>query len=365
MRKNSVREVVNTQMTDELNDPGVRSDLNRYSRQIRFAPIGTKGQEKMIKARVLLIGVGALGSVTAEILARSGVGFLRLVDRDFVDISNLQRQSLFVERDAQAGIPKAVAAAKALGEINSQIAIESVIADVTPDNIGELANGVDLILDGTDNFEIRFLINDYSIREKIPWIYTGCLGADGQSLNILPGQSPCLRCLMPEGPPAVTDTCDTAGVVGPIVHVMSAIQALEAIKFLSGNESHLIKGLQVVSMWDARSRVVPLDRLLENSNCLTCQQGRFEWLEEGRFTQAVRLCGRNSVQINPAAKQPLDLSSLETRLRTVAAEVICNAFLVRFKTDGKRVTVFADGRAIIEGTDDFVVAKSIYTRFLG
>ncbi|MEQ1905932.1 MAG: ThiF family adenylyltransferase [Pirellulaceae bacterium] len=352
-------------MTDESLDRFDLGELSRYSRQIRFSPIGIAGQEKLRKGRVLLIGVGALGSVTAEILARAGVGFLKLVDRDFVDVSNLQRQSLFVERDAQAGIPKVVAAAKAIHEINSTVSVESVIADVTPQNIAELASGVDLILDGTDNFEIRFLINDLSVREQIPWIYTGCLGADGQSLNILPGKGPCLRCLMPEGPPTITDTCDTAGVVGSIVHVMSAIQALEAIKFLSGNESQMTMGMQVVSMWDARSRVVPLDRLFENSDCATCRQRRFEWLEEGRFTQVVRLCGRNSVQINPAGKQPLELVALEARLRTVATEVVSNAFLVRFKADGKRVTVFADGRAIIEGTDDFVIAKSIYTRYLG
>lgn len=341
------------------------SNFDRYSRQIRFAPIGVEGQRRLAKSRVLIVGVGALGSVTAEILARAGVGYLRLVDRDFVDLSNLQRQSLFDEDDARQGTPKAMAACQRLSRINSEIAYEPIVADVVPRNLAELGTGVDLILDGTDNFEIRFLLNDYCVRESVPWIYTGCLGADGQTMVVRPNVSPCLRCLMPDGPPGAVDTCDTAGVLGPIVHVMAAIQALEAIKILCGNDAALVSGLQVISMWTGRTRVLPLKNLREGINCPTCKLRKFEWLEGNRFTETVRLCGRNSVQINPGSTIEVNLDRLAKRLADLGFAVTQNPFLLRFSTTENRLTIFADGRAIIEGTDDFSIAKSLYGRFIG
>ncbi len=338
---------------------------DRYSRQIRFQPLGREGHECLAAGKVLLVGVGALGTVTAEILARAGVGFLRLVDRDFVDLSNLQRQSLFDERDAREGTPKAIAARNRLRQINSEISIESIVADVTPRNVVEFSRDVDLILDGTDNFEIRFLLNDLAVREGKPWIYTGCLGSDGQMLVVHPGSTPCLRCLMPLGPPGTIDTCDTAGVLGPIVYTMAAWQAMEAIKILSHNDHAVAAGLHVVSLWNHRTRVLPLDRLRDENKCPTCFARRFEWLEGNRFSETIRLCGRKSIQINPGDSQQRDLAKLAERIAAAGLSIQCNPYYVRFVIDPQRITVFADGRAIIEGTDDTTLARALYTRFVG
>lgn len=338
---------------------------DRYSRQVRFQPLGSVGHERLAAGKVLLVGVGALGTVTAEILARAGVGFLRLVDRDFVDMSNLQRQSLFDERDAREGTPKVIAARDRLRQINSEITLEPIVADVTPRNVVEFARDVDLILDGTDNFEIRFLLNDLAVREGKPWIYTGCLGSDGQMLVVRPGVTPCLRCLMPQGPPGTIDTCDTAGVLGPIVYTMAAWQAMEAMKILSRNDHAVATGLHVVSLWNHRTRVLPLNRLREQSECPTCFARRFEWLEGNRFSETIRLCGRNSIQINPGDSQQRDLAKLAERIAAAGLPIQRNPYYVRFIVDPHRITVFADGRAIIEGTDDTTLARSLYTRFVG
>ncbi len=339
-------------------------DNDRYSRQIRFGPIGAGGQQRFDQARVLVIGVGALGSASSEMLARAGVGFLRLVDRDFVDWSNLQRQSLYCERDVKEGLPKAIAAANRLREINSNITIDPVVADVLPTNIGELAQDMDLIVDGTDHFDIRFLINDISIVLGVPWVFGGCLGAEGQVMTIVPGETPCLRCWMPDGPPMQTDTCDSVGVIGPIVQLVASLQVAEVMKVLVDAREAICGGLQAFSLWDSRFRQISGANLRDGKNCLACDQKSFEWLYGEKFTSATKLCGRNSVQISPGIARQLDLGRLADTLKA-AHSVTHNAYLLRVTVDTLRVTAFADGRAIIEGTEDVAQARTLYTRLFG
>ena len=247
-------------------------DKLRYSRQIRFPHVGETGQAQLRDARVLLVGCGALGSTIADTLVRAGVGFLRIVDRDFLEISNLQRQVLFDENDVEQMLPKAVAAAQHLKRINSTAAIEPIVADVDAGNIEGFAKDVDLIMDGSDNFEIRFLINDVSVKHSIPWVYGGCLGADGQTMTILPGQTGCLNCLMLDGPPppGTTPTCDSFGILSPIINVIASIQSLEAIKILTKQYDAVSKKLQVFSLWDNQMRSIDLSQLRDTVDCPTC-----------------------------------------------------------------------------------------------
>ena len=343
---------------DNLND--------RYSRQIRFPHIGQGGQEKLSAARVTLIGCGALGSVIAETLARAGVGFLRIVDRDFLEISNLQRQSLFNEEDVKSGLPKAIAAAARLRQINSTIEVEPVVADVMSENIRDLVDGSDLILDGTDNFEIRFLINDVSIATETPWIYGGCLGSDGQMMVVLPGETACLHCLMIDGPPApgTSDTCDSFGILAPIINVVASFQAMEAIKLLSGNISAVNRKLNVFEMWSNTVRQMDISGLRASVDCPACKRKQLDWLDGQKESRSVVLCGRNAVQVSFANREKIALDELADKLSGVT-EVQVNAFLVRFQVDEFSVTVFRDGRAIISGTDDLAVAKRVYAQYVG
>ncbi len=340
-------------------------NLDRYVRQMRYPPLGEAGQRRLAAGRALICGCGALGSMLASTLARAGVGFLRIVDRDFVELNNLQRQVLFDEDDVAADLPKAVAAANKLRKINSAIEIEPVVADVNHANILALGQGVDVIVDGTDNFETRFLINDLAVRENLPWVYGGCVGAEGQTMTILPGETPCLRCLIQESPPPGTlPTCDTAGILGPIVGVIASIQACEALKILSGNRQAVSRVLSVVELWDNRIRQVQVASLREAVDCPTCRRREFPWLAGERGSRAAVLCGRNAVQLSPPSGQSLSLDELARKLEGVG-QVRRNPFLLRLTVDDYVVTVFADGRAIVGGTDDLAVARTVYAKYIG
>ncbi len=340
------------------------TNLERYIRQMRYPPLGEQGQQRLSKSRVLVCGCGALGTVLANTLVRSGVGAVRIVDRDFVEISNLQRQVLFTEDDVAAQLPKAIAAAEKLRRINSAVEIEPIVADVDHTNIAKLCENVDMIVDGTDNFEIRFLINDFSVKHGLPWVYGGCLGAEGQSMTILPGETACLRCLMQEcPPPGSTPTCDTAGIVGPIVNVIASIEALEAIKVLSGNREAVSRQLTVVEMWDNCFRQVDISSLREQVDCPTCKRGEFPWLTGQQGSRSAVLCGRNAVQLTYPDSSVV-LEDLARQLEEVG-QVNRNQFLLRLKVEKYEITVFPDGRAIIGGTDNVAEARTVYAKYIG
>ena len=347
------------------NEPQPTDPLARYVRQMRYSPLGEEGQKRLTESTVLLCGCGALGTVLANTLARAGVGHLRIVDRDFIELNNLQRQVLFDEEDLAAGLPKAVAAANKLRKINSSIEIEPIVTDFDCDNARSLADGVDLILDGTDNFETRMLLNDLSHETGIPWVYGGCIGAEGQTMTILPGETACLRCLMQETPPpGTTPTCDTAGILGGIVNVVASIQSVEAIKILSGNRDAVSRVLTVVDLWDNRVRQMKLDALRAAGNCPACDGQEFPWLAGERGSHTAVLCGRNAVQLSPPQRQPVSLEALEAKFAGIG-EVKRNAFLLRLIVDKYQVTIFQDGRAIIAGTDDIAEAKTVYAKYVG
>lgn len=342
-------------------------NLDRYSRQIRFAELGEVGQMKLLASRVLLCGCGALGTVLAETLARAGVGFIRLVDRDFVEYSNLQRQVLFDEADVRDQTPKAIAAARKLASINSDVTVEPIVADIDYTNIRQLAAGVDLILDGTDNFEIRFLINDVSLETGIPWVYAGCIASHGQSMPIFPNESACLRCLI-ESPPDAgsTETCDTAGILGPTVNVIASLQAMTAIKILAGRRDAVALSLTMIDVWDGSLRQMSVKDLRERANCPACKGGERKWLSGQEGSQSTVLCGRNSVQVRPLNRVQLSLTEMAAKLAAVGV-VTSNPFLLRLTLSNPdyEVTLFADGRAIIKGTDDIGLAKAVYARYVG
>ncbi len=354
-------------MPDNTSPPEAISSasLARYARQWRFAPLGEAGQRQLLSSRVLLCGCGALGTVLANTLVRAGVGRLRIVDRDFVETTNLQRQVLFDEDDVAAQLPKAVAAAEKLRRVNSTVEIEPIVADVDAGNVEQFASGADVILDGTDNFETRFLLNDVAVKHGIPWVYGGCLGAEGQTMTILPGDTPCLRCLMPEPPPpGVAPTCDTAGILASIINVIASIEALEAIKILAGHREAVSRKLQVFDLWENQCRQLDLSKLRSEGNCPCCVQREFEWLAGDRTSHSTVLCGRNSVQVAPPSGWRLSLEELERKLAGVG-NVTRNPFLLRLNVAPYQVTVFADGRAIISGTDDPAAAKTVYARYVG
>lgn len=338
--------------------------LDRYVRQMRYPPLGEEGQRRLARSRALVCGCGALGSVLANTLVRSGVGSVRIVDRDFVQTNNLHRLVLFDEDDVARQLPKAVAAAQKLRGINSDVEIEPVVADVDHTNIEQLCDAVDVIVDGTDNFETRFLVNDAAVKHGLPWVYGGCLGAEGQTMTILPGQTACLRCLMQEcPPPGSTPTCDVAGILGPAVGVIASIEALEAIKILSGNREAISRNLTVVELWDNRIRQVDVSSLREQVDCPACKQGEFPWLSGKRGGHTAVLCGRNAVQLTHAGAS-LSLEELARRLEGVG-QVSRNQFLLRLVVEGYELTVFADGRAIVGGTDDVATARTVYAKYVG
>ena len=314
---------------------------------------------------MLVCGCGALGTVIANTLVRAGVGHLRVVDRDFIELNNLQRQVLFDEDDLAAGLPKAIAAGNKLRRINSTIEIEPLVTDVNHTNVLALCDGVDVIVDGTDNFETRFLLNDAVHKLRIPWIYGGSIGSEGQTMTIVPGETPCLRCLIPEPPPpGSTPTCDTAGILGSIVNIVASIQSAEAIKLLAGRREAINRGWTVIDIWDNQFRQVRLDSLGKQGGCPTCRGEEFPWLSGERMSQTAVLCGRNAVQLRTLTAEALSLESLEAKLRPLG-EVVRNRFLLRMNIDGYSLTVFPDGRAIVGGTDDISVARSVYAKYVG
>jgi molybdopterin/thiamine biosynthesis adenylyltransferase len=354
----------NRAMSDESTsaaDPA----LARYVRQMRYPPIGKQGQERLLASRALIVGCGALGSVLANTLARAGVGRLRLVDRDFLELNNLQRQVLYDEEDVAAGLPKAIAAKNRLDKINSQIEIEAVVGDVDHTNIGRLLDGVDCLVDGTDNFETRFLLNDAALKFNVPWVYGGCLGAEGQVLTIIPGQTPCLRCIMPEPPPpGSTPTCDSAGILGTIIGVVASMQANEALKILSGHTEAISRTWNVLDLWDNQMRQIKLDSFGDRSACPTCSGREYPWLDGKRGSHTAVLCGRNSVQLSFPGREPISLDQLADKLAAVGT-VTKNRYLVRAAIEKYQVTVFPDGRAVIGGTEDVAEAKSVYAKYVG
>jgi molybdopterin/thiamine biosynthesis adenylyltransferase len=339
--------------------------LDRYRRQMRFAPLGEEGQRSLLAARALVCGCGALGSVVADLLVRAGVGFVRIVDRDFLEADNLHRQVLFDEVDVAEQLPKAVAAARRLARINSAVTIDPAVADVTAANIRTLADDVDLIVDGTDNFETRYLVNDYAVANNKPWVFGGCVGAEGQVMAILPGETPCLACLMPEPPPAETQpTCETAGVIGPIVSVIASLQSAEALKILSGHRDAVNRRLTLVDLWRNELRTIGVSQVRGEAGCRCCGQRDFPWLEGRRGVAATTLCGRNAVQLSSGAAEGFSLTDLAAKLRDVGA-VTANAYLLRCEVEQYRLTVFADGRTIVGGTSDPAEARAVHARYVG
>lgn len=342
-------------------------NLQRYQKQILFNGIGEAGQKALLNSRVLLCGCGALGSVLAETLTRAGVGHLRIVDRDFVELSNLQRQVLYDEQDVAERLPKAIAAAVKLQRINSSIEVEPVVADISFENILKLAEGADLILDGTDNFEVRFLINDASLETGIPWIYTGCIGSHGQTMPVFPGETGCLRCLMDSVPePGTTETCDTAGVLATAINVIASIEATIALKILTGQKQDVEPVLTIVDVWDLTLRKMNVANLREQSDCPACHKQERKWLSGVEGSQSTVLCGRNAVQVSPAQSLELSFDELAEKL-SASGTVTHNRYLLRLKIEEPEydVTIFKDGRAIIKGTDDVGIARSVYSRYIG
>ena len=335
----------------------------RYSRQILFSGIGKAGQRQLLESRALIIGCGALGSAHAESLARAGVGKLRIADRDFVEASNLQRQTMFTEQDADERIPKAVAAANHIREINGEIEVEPEIADVNHSNIESLVKDCDVVLDGTDNFATRYLINDACVKHEINWIYGAAVGSYGVTMTVRPHQTPCLRCVFEEAPPAASaPTCDTAGVIMPIISVVAAVQVTEALKLLTGQTETLHGSLMQFDVW--RNEWRKINPGPPSPDCPTCALGRFETLEAAAGDFAAVLCGRNAVQISPSQTTKLNFEELAERLR-VTGEVKFNDYLLRFRTGDFELTVFQDARSIIRGTSEITTARSLYAKYIG
>ncbi len=344
--------------------------LERYSRQMRFPGMGKAGQEKLLASRVTLCGCGALGTVLANVLVRAGVGFIRIVDRDFVEPSNLQRQVLFDESDVEGNLPKSEAAAIKLRQINSSVVVEPVVADIDRTNIEDLCRDSDMILDGSDNFEVRYLINDVAIKLGKPWVYGGAVGSTGMTMTIVPGETPCLRCVFEAAPgPGDVGTCETAGVLAPIVNIVASYQAAEALKLLSGNKDAISRELLMIDVWENTNRRVKVAPLKgRKGECPCCAKRIFEWLDGAHGTQTTTLCGRNAVQVSHRASGKLDFEQLAGVLRA-SGVVSYNKFLLKFQLEEKgepyEFTVFPDGRAIIKGTSEIDRARTLYAKYVG
>ena len=333
---------------------------DRYSRQILFPGIGAEGQRKLSRARVVIVGCGATGACVSSLLARAGVGQLRIVDRDYVEASNLQRQVLFDEADAAESLPKAVAAARKIAAFNSEITVHPEVADLTPQNIDPLLGKSDLILDATDNFETRYLINDFAVQDGRPWIYAGAVGSYAVTMNVLPGETACLSCIFPAPPQGMVETCDTAGILNAAVNLVGSIQAAEALKFLVDAKDKLRRTLLSFDLWTNDRAEVAADK--PRAGCATCVKREFPYLE-GRGRTHITLCGRNSVQIHEA-RRTIDFEEMATRLEPHGT-VKHNSFVLKFWRDPYELTLFPDGRAIVKGTSDTSIARSLYARFIG
>ena len=332
----------------------------RYSRQVLFRGIGAEGQRKLTASRIVIVGCGATGSALASLLARAGVGVIRIIDRDYVEPSNLQRQSLFDEADAAESLPKAIAAARKIATFNSGIVIEPQVADLTPGNIAALLDGAQLILDGTDNFETRYLINDFAVKNRTPWIYTAAVGSYGVTMNVLPGKTACLACVFADPPQGTFETCETAGILNSAVNLAASIAASEAVKLLVGADEWVRRTLLSFDVW--RNERAEVDADQPRAGCRTCVEHEFPHLAgEGR--PHITLCGRNSVQIHERHR-PVDLAQMSERLKPLGT-VRHNDFVLKFWREPYEMTLFPDGRAIIKGTTDKTVARSLYARFVG
>lgn len=343
------------------------SEPSRYSRQILFPPVGEEGQHRLSAARVLLVGCGALGTHIANLLVRAGVGFLRIVDRDYIELNNLQRQVLFDEDDIAAGLPKAEAARRRLARINPDVTVEAVVADASYRNIARLADGADLLLDGTDNFETRYLLNDLAVQSARPWIYGACVGATGLSLPILPNDTPCLRCVFEQSPPPeLNPTCDTAGILGPVPAMVAAHQAIEAIKILTGHIEAIERRLYHFDAWQNRHVFVNVQAAYQPGECRCCGRREFDYLEGKLAGGTTVLCGRNSVQVTPGETLRIDFAALADKLRAGdARNVRFNAFMLKAALEQVELTLFPDGRAIVTGTKDPAAARTLYARYVG
>jgi molybdopterin/thiamine biosynthesis adenylyltransferase len=333
---------------------------DRYSRQVLFTGIGAEGQQRIRSAQVAIVGCGALGSFQAGALARAGVGRIVLIDRDYVEWSNLQRQWLFDECDARDALPKAVAAARRLAAINSEVEVSGLVADLTPANIEEALEGVELVLDGTDNFETRYLLNDYAVSRGLPWIYGAAVGSYGLTMPVLPGRAACLKCVYPEPPSGAQPTCETAGVLNAITSVIASFQVGDALKVLAGHAAEVRPRITTVDIWSGDVRQVALPA--PDPDCRACGRREFVHLE-GKRRAPISLCGRNAVQIHER-ERPLDLGELKAALAPLG-EVRANEFALRFFLPPYEMTVFPDGRAIIKGTADVGLARSLYARYVG
>ena len=344
-------------------NPSQTSPLNeRYSRQVLFHGIGEKGQQKLSSSRVAIVGCGATGSALAALLARAGVGALRIIDRDYVEPSNLQRQSLFDETDAADSLPKAIAAARKIAAFNSQIVVEPKVEDLVPSNIEPLLQGADLILDGTDNFETRYLINDYAVERSLPWIYSAAVGSYAVTLNVVPGQTACLSCIFPDSPHGMVETCETTGILNSAVNLVASVAATEALKFLvAGKSAPAIRHtLLSFDVWTNEHAEISASK--PRPGCRACGDRDFIHLAgEGR--PHITLCGRNSVQIHER-QRPIDFAEMDRRLQPHGL-VRHNDFVLKFWHEPYEMTLFPDGRAIIKGTTDTAVARSLYARYVG
>ena len=332
----------------------------RYSRQVLFPPIGAEGQKRLAAGRIAIVGCGATGSALSSLLARAGIGYLRLIDRDYVEPSNLQRQVLFDEADAAESLPKAIAAARKIASFNSEIVVEPHPVDLTPESAEELLGGVDMVLDGTDNFETRYLINDFAVSVGVPWIYTAAVGSYGVTLNVLPGETACLACIFPDSPRGMVETCDTSGILNSAVNLVASIAVTEAMKLAVGAHDKLRRSLLSYDVWSNDHAEIGAAK--PRPDCRACQQRDFVHLAgEGR--PHITLCGRNSVQIHER-QRPVDFGEMTRRLNA-HGRVRHNEFVLKFWREPYEMTLFPDGRAIIKGTTDTAIARSLYARFVG
>ena len=336
------------------------AERQRYSRQILFSGIGERGQEALLAAHAVVVGCGALGGFHAAALARAGVGRLTIIDRDYVEPSNLHRQWLFEESDAAESMPKAAAAARRIAGINSSVQVRAVVADLTARNAEELLSGADVILDGADNFDVRYLVNDFAVSRGIPWIYGAAVGSYGLAMPVIPGQTPCLRCVYPDPPAGVQPTCETAGVLNAIISAVASVQVADALKILCGAVAQVKPRITTIDLWYGGIRQI--DAPARDPQCPTCGRREFSYLEERR-RPPVTLCGRNAVQVHER-ERPINLAELETQLAPLG-EVRANEFALRFRVEPYEMTIFPDGRAIVKGTSDEGVARSLYARYVG
>jgi molybdopterin-synthase adenylyltransferase len=339
------------------------TDFSRYSRQTFFAEIGEAGQQKLLQSRVAVVGLGALGSVISQLLVRAGVGHLTVIDRDLVELHNLQRQTLYDEEDVRSRLPKAYVAGQKLRRINSEIEVREVVADLNPKNAGRWLGEADLILDGSDNLETRFLINDFCVAEGKPWIYGGVIGSVGMTMNIVPGQTACLRCVFSELPgPGELPSCDTVGILNSLPALVGAIKVAEAIKLLIGSADWR-RDLLWLDLWKNQFKTLQVSAI---PSCECCGQRKFSFLEAKATAWVTALCGRNTVQISPAEERALDLSSLSTSLAR-HGRVENNGYLLNFqpREDQTTLVIFPTGRVLVQGTHDEALARSLYAKYLG